>query len=148
MCTYTKISAAKVLLFFEICKREGNFVRFLSLGHLGFKEFLFHYVRTIIPMFALQTRAAHLLLDCPLDTLRCTLTASRSSLGHRSMGKKQRMEGYKQGQKKHKMVINGQKVIWSVIYINFTRLYINFCFAKMLYFSNLCIANINRKIWI
>ena len=31
----TPISAAKLLLFFDICKREGDFVRFLSLGHLS-----------------------------------------------------------------------------------------------------------------
>ena len=53
---------------------------FLSLGHLGFKEFLFRMAQTIISMFALQTRAAHLLLDCPPDTLRCALTASQSSV--------------------------------------------------------------------
>ena len=53
----------------------------MSRSSLGFKEFLFHYVRTIIPMFALQTRAAHLLFDCPPDTLRCALTASQLSLG-------------------------------------------------------------------
>ena len=28
-------SAAKLLLFFDICKREGDFVLFLSLGHLS-----------------------------------------------------------------------------------------------------------------
>ena len=31
-------------------------------------------------------RAVHLLLDCPPDTLRCALTASRSSPAHRSVG--------------------------------------------------------------
>ena len=56
-------------------------VGIVSRSSLGFKEFLFHYVRTIIPMFALQTRAAHLLFDCPPDTLRCALTASQSSVG-------------------------------------------------------------------
>ena len=55
---------------------------FLCLGHLSA---LFHYVQTIIPMFALQTRAAHLLLECPLDTLRCALTASRSCVAHLSV---------------------------------------------------------------
>ena len=55
--------------------------QFFSLGHLGFKEFLFRMAQTIISMFALQTRAAHLLLDCPPDTLRCALTASQSSVG-------------------------------------------------------------------
>ena len=99
-------------------------------------------------MFALRTRAAHLLLECPLDTLRCALTASRSSLGHRSVGKRQRMGGYKQGQGTHKTIQNGQKVIWSVIYINLTRLYINFCFRKVLYISDLHESNINRGIWI
>ena len=45
---------------------------FLCLGHLSaFRS----------SMFALQTRAAHLLLDCPPDTLRCALTASQLSLG-------------------------------------------------------------------
>ena len=46
------------------------------------------------------------------------------------------------------MVINGQKVMWSVIYINLTHPYINFYFLKVLYFSNLRKANINRRIWI
>ena len=55
--------------------------RFFSRSSLGIKEFLFHYVQTIIPMFALRTRAAYLFLDCPPDTLRCALTASQSSLG-------------------------------------------------------------------
>jgi hypothetical protein len=86
MCTYTKISAAKVLLFFDICKREGDFVRFLSLGH-------------------------------------------------RSVGKRQRMGGYKQGQGIHKTVSNEQKVMMAVIYINLTRTYINFCFLKALIFQ-------------
>ena len=99
MCTYTKISAAKVLLFFDICKREGDFVRFLYLGH-------------------------------------------------RSVEKRQRMGGYKQGQGTHKTIRNGQKVMWSVIYINLTRPYINFCFNKVLYFSILRKVNINHKIWI
>ena len=35
----------------KIAFLNGNF-SFLCLGLLGFKEFLFHYVRTIIPMFA------------------------------------------------------------------------------------------------
>ena len=78
MCTYTKISTAKVLLFSEMCKVLGRkslrLGHFLSLGHLS-------VLRS--SMFALRTRAAHLLLDCPLDTLRCTLTASQSSLGTR-----------------------------------------------------------------
>ena len=99
MCTYTKISAAKVQLFFDICKREGDFVRFLSLGH-------------------------------------------------RSVGKRQRMGGYKQGQETHKTIQNEQKVMMAVIYINLTRTYIIFYFLKVLYFSNLRKANINRRIWI
>lgn len=106
MCTYTKISAAKELHFFDICKREGDFMLF------------------------------------------CLSVISRSSHGHRSVGKTQRMKGYKQGQGTHKTIPNGQKVIWSVIYINITRPYINFCFRKVLYFSNLQYANINRRIWI
>ena len=70
------------------------------------------------------------------------------SLGHRSVGKRQRMGGYKQGQGTHKTIQNGQKVIRSVIYINLTRTYINFSFSILLYFSNLRNTNINRKIWI
>ena len=73
---------------------------------------------------------------------------SRSSLGHRSVGKRQRMGGYKQEQETYKTVQNGQKVIRSVIYINLTCPYINFNFRKVLYFSNLQEANINRGIWI
>ena len=57
----------------------------VSRSSLGCKEFLFRMAQTIISMFALQTRAAHLLLDCPLDTLRCALTASRSCPVHRSV---------------------------------------------------------------
>ena len=48
-------------------------------------------------MFALQTRAAHLLLDCPPDTLRCALTASRFSPAHRSVKKMVRCGGYNNG---------------------------------------------------
>ena len=99
MCTYTKISAAKVLLFFDICKREGDFVRFLSLGH-------------------------------------------------RSVEKRQRMGGYKQGQGTHKTIQNGQKVMWSGIYINLIRTYINFCFRIVLIINMLKDVNINRGIWI
>jgi hypothetical protein len=73
------------------CIQMCHFFSFLSrkivifcLGLLGFKEFLFRMAQTIISMFALRTRAAHLLLECPLDTLRCALTASRSSLGRES----------------------------------------------------------------
>ena len=65
--------------FLTVLGRKNT--RFFARSFLGFKEFLFHYVRTIIPMFALQTRAAHLLLDYPPDTLRCALTASQLSLG-------------------------------------------------------------------
>lgn len=72
----------------------------------------------------------------------------RSSLGHRSVGKRQRMEGYKQGQETHRIVQNGQKVIWSMIYINPSHLHINFSFHIRLYFNNLQYANINRGIWI
>ena len=42
---------------------------------------LAHHLVLRDSMFALRTRAAHLLLDCPLDTLRCALTASQSSVG-------------------------------------------------------------------
>ena len=57
------------------------FIFVLCLGYLGFKEFLFRMAQTIISMFALRTRTAHLLRECPLDTLRYALTASRSSVG-------------------------------------------------------------------
>ena len=73
---------------------------------------------------------------------------TQSCLGHRSVGKRQRMGGYKQGQGTHKTIQNGQKVMWSVIYINLTRPYINFCFNKVLYISDLHESNINRRIWI
>ena len=73
---------------------------------------------------------------------------SRSSLGHRSVGKRQRMGGYKQGQGTHKTIQNGQKVIRSVIYINLTRPCINFCFRIVLIINMLKDVNINRKIWI
>ena len=66
-------------------ERWGDFgqkiVGIVSRSCLSFKEFLFRMAHTIISMFALQTRAAHLLLDCPPDTLRCALTASQSSVG-------------------------------------------------------------------
>ena len=65
--------------FLTVLGRKNT--RFFARSSLGIKEFIFHYVRTIIPMFALQTRAAYLLLDCPPDTLRCALTASQSSVG-------------------------------------------------------------------
>jgi len=58
------------------------------------------------------------------------------------------MGGYKQGQGTHKTVSNKQKVMWSVIYINLIRPYINFYFTKVLYISILQKANINRSIWI
>ena len=70
------------------------------------------------------------------------------SLGHRSVEKRQRMGGYKQGQGTHKTIQNGQKVMMAVIYINLTRPYINFYITKMLYISILRKANINRRIWI
>ena len=38
------------------------FIFVLCLGYLGFKEFLFRMAQTIISMFALRIRAAHLLL--------------------------------------------------------------------------------------
>ena len=63
------------------------FIFVLCLGYLGFKEFLFRMAQTIISMFALRTRAAHLLLDCPPDTLRCACFASRLCPGHRSVCK-------------------------------------------------------------
>ena len=72
----------------------------------------------------------------------------RSSLGHRSVGKRQRMGGYKQGQGTLKTIQNGQKVMMEAIYINLTRPYINFYSAKVLYISDLDESNINRKIWI
>jgi len=58
------------------------------------------------------------------------------------------MGGYKHGQETHKTIKNGQKAMWSVIYINLACIYINFYFTKVLYFSNLQYANINRRIWI
>ena len=75
--------------FFLICARIlCDLGDFSCLGHLGFKEFLFRMAQTIISMFALRTRAAHLLIECPPDTLRCALTASCSSHGHRSVGRR------------------------------------------------------------
>ena len=124
--------------FLTYAREKAIFCVFSSLSHLS----LFSALRS--SMFALRTRAAHLLLDCPPDTLRCALTASRSSLGQGV----EKTGGYKHGQETHKTTQNGQKVIRSVIYINLTCPYINFCFAIMLYFSNLRIVNINRKIWI
>ena len=53
---------------------------FVSRSSLGLKEFLFRMAQTIISMFALRTRATHFLRECPLDTLRYALTASRSSV--------------------------------------------------------------------
>ena len=70
------------------------------------------------------------------------------SLGHRSVKEWRIMEGYKQGQGTHKTVSNKQKVMWSVIYINLTRTYINFCFQKVLIINKLQGVNINRGIWI
>ena len=78
----------------------------------------------------------------------CLSVISRSSLGHRSVGKRQRIGGYKQGQGTHKTIQNGQKVMWSVIYINLTRTYINFCFRIVLIINMLKDVNINRRIWI
>ena len=46
------------------------------------------------------------------------------------------------------MVINGQKVMWSMIYINLTRTYIIFCFRIVLIINMLKDVNINRRIWI
>ena len=80
---FLRILRAKVRNFSDICKVNHSFpirAAFLCLGLLGFKEFLFRMAQTIISMFAMQTRAAHLLLDCPPDTLRCALTASQSSV--------------------------------------------------------------------
>ena len=65
--------------FLTVLGRKNT--RFFARSSLGIKEFLFRMAQTIISMFALRTRAAHLLLDCPPDTLRCALTASQLSLG-------------------------------------------------------------------
>ena len=45
---------------------------------LGFKEFLFRMAQTIISMFALRTRAAHLLLRISAGHSLCALIASRT----------------------------------------------------------------------
>ena len=78
----------------------------------------------------------------------CAFFVSRSSLGYRSVGKILKMGGYKQGQETHKTIQNEQKVIRSVIYINLTRPYINFCFRIVLIINMLKDVNINRRIWI
>ena len=57
---------------------------------------------------------------------------SRSSLGLGVV----KTGGYKQGQETQKKVKKGQKVMMVVIYINFTRPYINFCFSDSAYYQH------------
>ena len=77
-CFFLKYASIWAKIVFE-CAIFRHFVARSYVGFLGFKEFLFHYVQTIIPMFA---RAAHLLLRMSIGHSRCALTASRSSVGH------------------------------------------------------------------
>ena len=58
-----------LLVFFKILKNR------IFFGVKTIFESIVSALRNSI--FALRTRAAHLLLECPLDTLRCAYSASR-----------------------------------------------------------------------